>query len=137
MCARGRLAIVCRDVGDPSPAGALAKRALDTRHRLVVTFHERLDPPVGEIPHPSRHPFAICGVLGEVAVAHTLHAAADQIVPSHTHRFETAGGLAEGLLPDEGELALGRGAAAERPEDGAVARTSGGPDGDVVLAIGL
>src|SRR5688572_33285145 len=45
--------------------------------------------------------------------------------------------LTELRLADEGELALRRCAAAERPHEGPVARPCGRTDANVVLAIGL
>ena len=74
-------------VGDARPAGALPQRALDARHRLVVAFDQRFDAPVGQVAHPAGHAFAVGGVLGEIAEADTLHAAADEISPGHTHRI--------------------------------------------------
>ncbi len=82
--------IVHRHVGHPRAARPLPQRALDARTASSSPSTSASTRPSGRFRTQPLTPSAVRRGLGEVAVADALHAAADQKVPSHTHRIETA-----------------------------------------------
>src|SRR3712207_4654805 len=65
------------DLKHARPARLRSDRALDPRHRLLVTFDERLEPAIGQIPHVRGDPLPDGDLLREVSEPHTLDAAGD------------------------------------------------------------
>jgi hypothetical protein len=78
----GRVSTVTCSMRARRGRGAASLRAI---HRFRVSLEQRLDPAVGQVPHPAVQPLDHRLRLREGAVAHTLDAAADQVPSCNLH----------------------------------------------------
>jgi urate oxidase len=73
-------------VVDTRVGGAAPQRAFDAVHGVLVTLDQRLDAPVGKVPHEAMHALGSGMILDEISEPDALHASAHEETPRDDHR---------------------------------------------------